>query len=192
MYSLAEISPEVHDGSVLLADSVNGKPLGDAGPIELICSGEKFPARWIRNVVSNQSGESRLIAESELNFSESTSGLCSQEKPLVWFRLLWAFLLVFRLFRRGLVLFLGLACLRRGVLVGSGALSLRMSNRSRMLLFHSLRLGTLYRRCLLVFGARNRCGALLLHGVLDRRRLPLGGGLCMLRGRLVLWSRLLS
>jgi hypothetical protein len=52
VYSLAEISPHVHDGSVLLADSVNGKPLGDEGPIELICSGEKWPARWIRNVVS--------------------------------------------------------------------------------------------------------------------------------------------
>ena len=140
----------------------------------------------------DQSGESRLIAESELNFSESTSGLCSQEKPLVWFRLLWPLLLVLRLPGRRLVLFLGLACLRRGVLVGTGALSLRMSNRSRRLLLHSLRLGTRCRRCLLVFRARDRSGALLLHGVLDRRRLPLGGGLCVLRGRLVLWSRLLS
>lgn len=52
VYSLGEVSPDVHDGSVLIADSVDGKPLGDAGPIELICSGEKRPARWIRGVVS--------------------------------------------------------------------------------------------------------------------------------------------
>ena len=52
VYSLAEISPDVHDGTVLLADSVDGKPLGDSGPIALICSGERRPVRWIRGVVS--------------------------------------------------------------------------------------------------------------------------------------------
>jgi len=52
VYSLGEISPDVHEGSVLLADSVDGKPLGDGGPIALICSGERRPARWIRGVVS--------------------------------------------------------------------------------------------------------------------------------------------
>lgn len=52
VYSLGEISPDVHEGSVLLADSVDGKPLGDRGPIALICSGERRPARWIRGVVS--------------------------------------------------------------------------------------------------------------------------------------------
>jgi Oxidoreductase molybdopterin binding domain len=52
VYSLGEVSPDVHDGSVLLADSLDGKPLADAGPIELICSGERRPARWIRGVVS--------------------------------------------------------------------------------------------------------------------------------------------
>jgi hypothetical protein len=52
VYSLGEISPEVHDGSVLLADSVDGKPLSDNGPIELICSGEHRPARWVRGVTS--------------------------------------------------------------------------------------------------------------------------------------------
>ena len=52
VYSLGEVSPDVHDGSVLLADSVDGKPLADDGPIELICSGERRPARWIRGVVS--------------------------------------------------------------------------------------------------------------------------------------------
>ncbi|MGC1421167.1 MAG: hypothetical protein WA354_10825 [Terracidiphilus sp.] len=52
VYSLGEISPEVHEGSVLLADSVDGKPLSDNGPIELISSGERRPARWVRNVTS--------------------------------------------------------------------------------------------------------------------------------------------
>ncbi len=52
-YSLGEVSPDVHDGSVLLADSEDGKPLGDeSGPIELICSGDRSPARWIRGLAS--------------------------------------------------------------------------------------------------------------------------------------------
>jgi hypothetical protein len=53
VYSLGEVSPEVHDGSVLLADSADGKPIGEeSGPIELICSGDRSPARWIRGVAS--------------------------------------------------------------------------------------------------------------------------------------------
>lgn len=52
VYSLGEVSPDVHDGSVLLADSVDGKPLADDGPIELVISGERRPARWVRGVVS--------------------------------------------------------------------------------------------------------------------------------------------
>jgi hypothetical protein len=52
VYSLGEVSPDVHNCSVLLVDSVDGKPLGDNGPIELISSGERLPARWVRGVVS--------------------------------------------------------------------------------------------------------------------------------------------
>jgi hypothetical protein len=52
VYSLGEISPEVHDGTVLLADSVDGKPLDESGPIQLICSGERRDSRWVRSVVS--------------------------------------------------------------------------------------------------------------------------------------------
>lgn len=52
LYSLGEVSPDVHDGSVLLADSLDGKPLTDDGPIELISSGERRPARWVRRVVN--------------------------------------------------------------------------------------------------------------------------------------------
>jgi hypothetical protein len=52
VYSLGEVSPDVHDGPVLLADSVDGKPLANDGPIELVISGERGPARWVRGVVS--------------------------------------------------------------------------------------------------------------------------------------------
>jgi len=52
VYSLGEVSPDLHDGSVLLVDSVDGKPLADNGPIELISSGERRDSRWVRGVVS--------------------------------------------------------------------------------------------------------------------------------------------
>ncbi|MGA8086041.1 MAG: hypothetical protein WCA10_01965 [Terracidiphilus sp.] len=52
VYSLGEVSPDVHDGSVLLADSVDGRPLAGDGPVELVISGERRPARWVRGVVS--------------------------------------------------------------------------------------------------------------------------------------------
>jgi hypothetical protein len=52
VYSLGEVSPDVHDGSVLLADSLDGRPLANDGPIELVCSGEKRASRWVRGVVS--------------------------------------------------------------------------------------------------------------------------------------------
>ena len=52
VYSMGEVSPDVHEGSVLLADSVDGKPLTDNGPIELVSSGDRRPARWVRGVVS--------------------------------------------------------------------------------------------------------------------------------------------
>lgn len=52
VYAMAEIIPEVHDATVLVADSMNGKPLGSAGPFQLVSTGEKHPARWVRNLVS--------------------------------------------------------------------------------------------------------------------------------------------
>jgi hypothetical protein len=52
VYSLGEISPDVHEGTVLLVDSVDGKPLEDTGPIQLISSGERRDSRWVRGVVS--------------------------------------------------------------------------------------------------------------------------------------------
>jgi len=52
VYSIGEVSPDVHDGSVLVADSMDGKPLGINGQLQLVCTGEKHPARWVHNVVS--------------------------------------------------------------------------------------------------------------------------------------------
>ena len=52
VYSVAEATPDVHDGTVLVADAVGGKPLGDNGPLQLVATSEKRPARWVRNLVA--------------------------------------------------------------------------------------------------------------------------------------------
>ena len=52
VYSIGEITPDVHDGTVLVADQVDGKPLGNNGLFQLVATGEKRPARWVRNLVS--------------------------------------------------------------------------------------------------------------------------------------------
>lgn len=52
VYSLGEVTPDVHDGTVLVADSVDGKPLPAAGPLQLVATGEKRPARWVRSLVA--------------------------------------------------------------------------------------------------------------------------------------------
>ena len=135
-----------------------------------------------------------MIAEPALELKFIWEEVASPfEKPLVSLALLGSLLLVIRLFGRRLVLFLCLPCLRSCVLIRTGPLVLRMSNRSRMLLLlHSLRCLLLCWRCLLVFRTCGRSRPLLLHRVLNRRSLPYGHGLCVLRGRLVLRSRLLS
>lgn len=52
VYSVAEATPEVHDATILIADSMDGKPIGDSGPFQLVATGEKHPARWVRNLVA--------------------------------------------------------------------------------------------------------------------------------------------
>ncbi|HUA91546.1 MAG TPA: molybdopterin-dependent oxidoreductase [Terracidiphilus sp.] len=52
VYSLGEVTPDVHDGTVLVADSQDGKPLGDDGPLKMVVTGEKRPARWVRNLAA--------------------------------------------------------------------------------------------------------------------------------------------
>jgi hypothetical protein len=52
IYSIGEVTPDVHDGTVLVADTMDGKPLGATGPLQLVATGEKRPARWERNLVA--------------------------------------------------------------------------------------------------------------------------------------------
>ncbi len=51
--ALGEIDPEFHPGVVLVADTLDGKPLGaKTGPFRLVVSEDKRPARSVRNLVS--------------------------------------------------------------------------------------------------------------------------------------------
>jgi hypothetical protein len=52
VYSVAEANPDVHDGTVMVADAMDGKPIGNNGPLQLVATGEKRPARWVRNLVA--------------------------------------------------------------------------------------------------------------------------------------------
>ena len=52
VYSVPEITPDVHDGTVMVADSMDGKPITGNGPLQLVATGEKRPARWVRNLVA--------------------------------------------------------------------------------------------------------------------------------------------
>ena len=52
VYSVGEVTPDIHDGTVLVADAMDGKGLGDNGPLQLVATGEKRPARWVRNLVA--------------------------------------------------------------------------------------------------------------------------------------------
>jgi hypothetical protein len=52
VYSIGEVTPDVHDATVLVADAENGQPIAADGPLKLVATGEKRPARWVRNLVS--------------------------------------------------------------------------------------------------------------------------------------------
>jgi hypothetical protein len=52
LYSVTEIEGSEHDGSVIVATSVNGKPLGEDGQLKLVDSGDKKPQRWVRNLTA--------------------------------------------------------------------------------------------------------------------------------------------
>jgi hypothetical protein len=52
VFSSGEITPEVNSSTVIVADTENGKPLTGDGPLKLIATGEKRPARWVRSLVA--------------------------------------------------------------------------------------------------------------------------------------------
>jgi len=52
VYSIGEVNPKVHDTTVIVADTENGKALTGDGPLKLIDTRDKHPARWVRNLVA--------------------------------------------------------------------------------------------------------------------------------------------
>jgi hypothetical protein len=52
LLSLAEVDPAFHGGDVIVADTLDGKPIEKNGPIQLVVTEDKRPARWVRNLVS--------------------------------------------------------------------------------------------------------------------------------------------
>ena len=50
LYSVAEVDPAMHSGDVIVADTVDGQPLGKNGAFQLVNSEDKRPARWVRNM----------------------------------------------------------------------------------------------------------------------------------------------
>ena len=51
--SLAETDPSFHPGDVIIADTMDGKPIGDKdGPLRLVVTEDKRPARSVHNLVS--------------------------------------------------------------------------------------------------------------------------------------------
>jgi hypothetical protein len=53
VFSLAEVDPSFHPGTVLVADTMDGKRLdAHTGPFRLVVSEDQRPARGVRNLVS--------------------------------------------------------------------------------------------------------------------------------------------
>lgn len=52
VYAIGEVTPDVHDATVMVADTEDGKPVAADGPLKLVATGEKRPARWVRNLVA--------------------------------------------------------------------------------------------------------------------------------------------
>lgn len=51
--ALAEVEPDFHPGDVLVADTMDGKPLdAKSGPFKLVVTEDKRPARSVHNLVS--------------------------------------------------------------------------------------------------------------------------------------------
>lgn len=59
LYALAEIDPSIHAGDVIVADSIDGKKLGNDGMFKMVSTEEKRPARWVRNLASIRVIEAR-------------------------------------------------------------------------------------------------------------------------------------
>jgi hypothetical protein len=52
VYGIGEVTPDVSNSTVIVADTEDGKALAADGPMKLVATGEKRPARWVRNLVA--------------------------------------------------------------------------------------------------------------------------------------------
>ncbi len=52
IYSASEVIPALNTSSVIVATHVNGRELGRDGLFKLVGTGDKQPARWVRNLIS--------------------------------------------------------------------------------------------------------------------------------------------
>jgi hypothetical protein len=52
MYSASEVEGAMHLGDVIVALTVDGKPLTEDGRFKLVSTEDKRPARWVRNLES--------------------------------------------------------------------------------------------------------------------------------------------
>jgi hypothetical protein len=52
VYSATEVEGSEHDGDVIVATSMDGKPLGADGELKLVSTGDKKPQRWVRNLAA--------------------------------------------------------------------------------------------------------------------------------------------
>jgi hypothetical protein len=52
IYSAIEVEPSEHDGDVIIATSMDGKPLGADGELKLVSTEDKKPQRWVRNLTA--------------------------------------------------------------------------------------------------------------------------------------------
>lgn len=53
VFSLAELDAGIVESDVIVADTMDGAPLGDKlGPFRLVAPHEKRPARWVRMLKS--------------------------------------------------------------------------------------------------------------------------------------------
>jgi len=52
LYSVTEIESSEHNGEVIVATSMGGKPLGEDGQLKLVDSADKKPQRWVRNLTA--------------------------------------------------------------------------------------------------------------------------------------------
>ena len=52
VYSFAEVASEIHNATVIVADTLGGKPLADKGPLQLVNTGDKALVRCVHNLAA--------------------------------------------------------------------------------------------------------------------------------------------